>query len=71
MKTRFYLSAIAMLISLNLFGQDINGKLGTNGQFIIRDTSSTFLTVSQSTGNLSLNRNLIFTTMTAGSRLRN
>jgi trimeric autotransporter adhesin len=68
MKTRFYLSAIAMLISLNLFGQDINGKLGTNGQFIIRDTSSTFLTVSQSTGNLSLNRNLIFTTMTAGSQ---
>ena len=68
MKTKFYLSAIAMLISFSLFGQDINGKLGTNGQFIIRDTSSTFLTLSQSTGNLSLNRNLIFTTMTAGSQ---
>ena len=68
MKNRNFLLAIALLISFNAFGQNINGKLGTNGEFIIRDTSSTFLTVSQSTGNLTLNRSLRFATMTAGSQ---
>ena len=68
MKNRNFLLAIALLISINAFGQNINGKLGTNGEFIIRDTSSTFLTVSQSTGNLTLNRSLRFATMTANSQ---
>ena len=40
------------------FSQNINGKLGTGGQFIIRDTNNTFLSVPQSTGYLTLNRSL-------------
>src|SRR5438876_275826 len=53
----------------NLFSQDINGKLGSNGQFLIRDTTATFLSLSQSTGNLTLNRNLVLPVMTIGSQV--
>ncbi len=41
-----------------LFSQSINGKLGTGGQFIIRDTSSNFMTLSQSTGNATFFKNV-------------
>lgn len=47
-----------ILIPLELFSQNINGKLGLNGQFIIRDTNSTFLTVDQNSGYLTINTNL-------------
>ncbi|MCX7878967.1 MAG: tail fiber domain-containing protein [Ignavibacteria bacterium] len=52
-----------------IYSQNINGKLGTGGQFIIRDTNNTFLTVSQSTGNLSLTRSMILPSTSAGSQL--
>lgn len=68
MKIKLFLSVIAMLISCNVFGQNIIGKLGLNGDFVIKDTTTTFLTVSQSTGHLTLYRNLKFATMTAGSQ---
>jgi trimeric autotransporter adhesin len=55
------LTFVALLLILNIvsFSQNLNGKLGTGGQFIIRDTTTTFLTLSQSSGYLSLNRSLI------------
>ena len=68
MKIRLFLTVIVMLISFNVYGQDITGKLGLNGNFVIKDTTATFLTVSQSNGYLNLNRSLKFTTMTAGSQ---
>ena len=51
---------ILLLVLLNsgAFSQNINGKLGTNGQFIIRDTSNTYFSLAQNTGYLSLNRSL-------------
>jgi hypothetical protein len=64
-----FLSIILILISNATYSQDINGKLGTGGQFIIRDTTNTFLTLSQSTGNLSLNRSMILPSTSAGSQL--
>lgn len=57
MKTIIILIAI-ILIPLELFSQSINGKLGLNGQFIIRDTNTTFLTVDQNSGYLTINTNL-------------
>jgi trimeric autotransporter adhesin len=57
------------VICTNLFSQDINGKLGSSGQFIIRDTTATFLSLSQTTGNLTLNRNLTLPVITAGSQI--
>ena len=68
MKIKLFLPLIAIFISINVSGQNIIGKLGTNGDFVIKDTTATFLTVSQSNGYLNLNRNLKFTTMTAGSQ---
>lgn len=65
------LTFIVLLLIFNsvLYSQNINGKLGTSGQFIIRDTTTTFLTLSQSTGDLSLNRSLILPVITPGSQL--
>lgn len=64
-KSRFPLGkTITILISLVIisagtYGQNINGKLGTGGQFILRDTNTTFLTVTQSNGYLNLNRSIV------------
>lgn len=63
------LTITLLFLSINAYAQDINGKLGTNGQFIIRDTNNTFLSLSQSTGNLSLNRSLILPVMHEGSQV--
>src|SRR5437870_3561022 len=52
-----FLTAISVM-QYNLYAQNINGKLGTSGQFIIRDTTTTFLTLSQTNGNLTLLRNM-------------
>ncbi len=49
----------AVMLTTGIFSQNINGKLGTNGQFIIRDTTTTFLTLPQNTGYLNLNRSLV------------
>ena len=58
MKTIIILITLVIL-STGILSQNINGKLGTGGQFILRDTSNTFLTVPQSTGYLNLNRSLV------------
>lgn len=50
----------AAILTAGSFSQNINGKLGINGQFILRDTTNTFLTLSQNTGYLTLNRSLEF-----------
>ena len=73
-KTKLIIFAIFNLlvclpIGNSLISQNINGKLGTSGQFIIRDTTTTFLTVSQTTGDLSLYRSLILAEPTPGSQL--
>jgi hypothetical protein len=63
------LITVSLFYSVLTYSQNINGKLGTGGQFIIRDTTNTFLTLSQSTGNLSLNRSMILPSTSAGSQL--
>lgn len=62
------ITAILFLgLSLNLFSQNINGKLGSNGQFILRDTNNTFLTLPQNTGYLNLNRSLVLPNTSSSS----
>jgi len=73
MKTKriiFAIFSLSICLPLGnlLMAQSINGKLGTGGQFIIRDTNNTFLTLNQSTGDLSLNRSMVFPVSTAGSQ---
>ncbi|MEO8512977.1 MAG: tail fiber domain-containing protein [Ignavibacteria bacterium] len=74
MKTKIFVIIICNLIICCasgelLIAQSINGKLGSGGQFIIRDTTNTFLTLSQSTGELSLNRSLLLPVTTQNSQL--
>lgn len=66
MKTILILISV-ILIPLELISQNINGKLGTGGQFIIRDTNNTFLTVPQNTGYLTLNRSLTLPNTTSSA----
>jgi hypothetical protein len=66
MKTLILLTSI-FILSFNQFSQDINGKLGTNGQFIIRDTSGIFLSIHQANGDLSLRRSLMLPVTTPGT----
>lgn len=48
----------SLFVCSTQYSQNINGKLGIGGQFIIRDTNNTFLSVPQNTGFLTLNRSL-------------
>lgn len=69
MKTKVFILLICNLIICDLLiSQNINGKLGTGGQFILRDTNNTFLTLPQSTGYLNLNRSLVLP-VTTGSTI--
>ncbi|NOS86027.1 MAG: hypothetical protein HOP31_12870, partial [Ignavibacteria bacterium] len=57
-KSIFLTACCMLLFCAGLKSQNINGKLGTGGQFIIRDTTTTYLSLAQNTGYLSLNRSL-------------
>ena len=57
----------AVIFSSGILSQNINGKLGTGGQFILRDTNNTFLTLPQSTGYLNLNRSLVLPNTTGST----
>jgi hypothetical protein len=52
------LTILLLILNVVVYSQNINGKLGTNGQFIVRDTNNTFLSILQSTGYLTLHRSL-------------
>jgi hypothetical protein len=68
MKTKIFILLICNLSICNLLiSQNINGKLGTGGQFILRDTNNTFLTLPQSTGYLNLNRSLVLPNTTGST----
>lgn len=58
---------LLVLFNSGAYSQNINGKLGTGGQFIIRDTSNTFLSLAQNTGYLSLNRSLTLVPTTSAA----
>jgi|SRR4030095_16539555 len=57
MKTLITISAV-LTLSVNLFGQNITNTLGTSGIFTVKDGSTSYLSLSQSTGHLTLNRSL-------------
>lgn len=50
---------ITAFITLNIYSQNITNILGANGLFSIKDASTNYLSLSQSTGDLSLNKNLV------------
>jgi hypothetical protein len=50
--------ALTLLLSGVIYSQNITGTLGTDGVFKIKDASNDYLTLSQSTGDVSLFRNM-------------
>jgi trimeric autotransporter adhesin len=58
MKTALFTATLLVVVAASLYGQNINNTLGSSGTFTIKDGSTTFLSLSQSTGILDLNRNL-------------
>ncbi|MEP7145640.1 MAG: hypothetical protein ABI792_01385, partial [bacterium] len=52
MKTLFI--ALSLILSTNVFSQNISNTLGTNGVFTIKDASANFLTLSQTSGQLNI-----------------
>ena len=56
---RLILVLVICVYSTTLFSQNITNTLGVGGLFIINDASNNYLTVSQSTGYLSLNKSLV------------
>ncbi|HWA05087.1 MAG TPA: tail fiber domain-containing protein [Ignavibacteria bacterium] len=58
---------ISLIFSAGINSQNINGKLGIGGQFILRDTNNTFLTLPQSTGYLNLNRSMVLPNTTGST----
>lgn len=68
-KTKILFLLICNLIICNLqYSQNITNTLGSSGTFTIKDGSTSYLTLSQSTGSLSLSRDLVLPVMTAGSQ---
>ena len=55
---KLFLYLFLCLYSATLLGQNITNTLGTNGSFLIKDGSSTFLTLDQATGRVDILRNL-------------
>lgn len=50
--------AFVCLISVNAFSQNITNTIAPSGKFIVKDASNNYLTVSEPTGYLSLNKSL-------------
>ncbi len=68
LKILFFLT-FNLAVCSHQYSQDIINILGTNGVFKIKDASNDFLTLSQSTGNLSLNRNFLLPIAIPGSQV--
>ncbi|MGA3286812.1 MAG: tail fiber domain-containing protein [Bacteroidota bacterium] len=66
MKTIIFILLLAVCI-LPAYSQNITNTLGTGGVFTIKDASNSYLTLSQSDGLLSLNKNLNLLTTTSSS----
>ena len=57
-----------VLLQLSLYGQNINNTLGSGGTFTIKDGSTTFFSLSQSTGGITLT-NSLYLPNTTGSTI--
>jgi galactitol-specific phosphotransferase system IIB component len=72
MKTLNSIFTLTLTLLLNgvLYSQNITGTLGTGGLFSIRTTSDTLFRISQSTGNVSLFRNMELGGITSSTSTR-
>jgi hypothetical protein len=69
MKRTFFVATLLLVLSASLYAQSgsINNTLGSGGWFIIKDGSTTFLTLSQSDGYLTLGNSITLPSTTLSS----
>jgi hypothetical protein len=68
MKTKTLFILICSLVVCNLaIAQNITNTLGSSGMFTLKDNTTTYLSLSQSTGNLSLNRSMVLSGTTSST----
>ncbi|PIP76729.1 MAG: hypothetical protein COW85_12640 [Ignavibacteria bacterium CG22_combo_CG10-13_8_21_14_all_37_15] len=58
MKTKLFIILLTALLSTAIFSQNITNTLGTGGSFIIWDGASTFFSLPQSTGTITLSNGI-------------
>ena len=58
MKTKLFIILLTAILGSSTYSQSITNTLGASGSFIIRDDASTFFTLEQATGLLTLNKNM-------------
>lgn len=59
MNKMFIILTLSVLLLSKVSAQNITNTLGTNGTFSIKDQSTTYLSLNQTDGSLSINRNLM------------
>jgi len=68
MKLKIIIFSICNLVICNLLiAQNITNTLGSNGMFTIKDGTTNYLSLSQSTGNLTLNNSLLMSNTTSST----
>ncbi len=69
MKSTLFTTMLLVMLASVLYGQtgSINNTLGSGGAFVVKDGSATFLSLSQSDGNLSLNSSLSLSVSTSST----
>lgn len=68
MKTKLFILLLMALLSSSAYSQSITNTLGASGSFIIKDGATTFFTVDQSTGYVTINKSMSLP-YTSGSTL--
>jgi hypothetical protein len=58
MKTKLSIILLMAMLGSSTFSQSITNTLGSSGSFIIKDGSTTFFTLAQSTGYVTLNKSM-------------
>jgi len=67
LKTPFSTSITLVVLMTSMYGQNITNTLGSGGSFVVKDGSTTFLSLSQADGNVSVNNTLTLPVTTAST----
>ncbi|MDP3149393.1 MAG: tail fiber domain-containing protein [Ignavibacteria bacterium] len=67
MKTKLFIILLTAILGSSTYSQSITNTLGSSGSFIIRDDASTFFTLEQATGLLTLNKNMSLPSTTSST----
>ena len=67
MKTKLFIILLMAVLTISTYSQSITNTLSSGGSFIIKDDASTFFTLAQSTGYVTLNNSLSLPSTTSST----